>query len=180
MAAINTPFPTIQPSGPNGPTAQEFTRLQGNIANAIKNIGPSVSASPSSPVVASYYLSANQTPGAGNPINFDISLIDTGGTAPLVTMVAGVWKFTAKVSGYYYVTMQLIYAAGPASDILVYKNNVAYAYVGDINATTGIQAGGTILSLSSGDFIDIRIDAGATIDGSPPPYHSYVNIMQVH
>lgn len=176
----NTPFPTILPAGQNGPSSDEFRRLQANIANAIKNLGPSSNVSSSIPVVASYYLSATQAPGAGNPINFDTVLIDTGGSNPLVTTGIGTWKFTAKMSGYYSVSVVMIYNSGEASDILVYKNNVSFHYIGSVSAILAIQSCGAVLSLVAGDFIDVRLDGSTTIDGSPLPYRAYINVVQVH
>lgn len=94
----------------------------------------------------------------GNPIPAQAITYDTHGA---VTPNTG-WKFTAPVSGYYTVNV-VGYTSGVSTNFLLYKNGTSY---GNLFLTATPAVGGTqTVYLNTGDYIDVRTDANATING---------------
>jgi hypothetical protein len=112
-------------------------------------------------IVANYFISTNQTPGANTQINFDTKLIDTNSS---VTTGSGAWKFTAPTSGNYLVTTTII--ASSVGSVLLYKNGSLYFYLGQA-FTSPVGSQSIVVPLNSGDYIDIRSSSNLTYDGDP-------------
>lgn len=98
---------------------------------------------------------------ATTPINFDTVAEDTSGS---VTTSATAWKFTAPVTGDYFVSVTLLSGTGTAT-ISVFKNGSLFKSLFSIS-TTVVLGGTTVLSLKAGDFIDIRPGAAVTLTTS--------------
>lgn len=155
----NNPFPTIQPAGPTI-TAQEFARMQANVANALKNLTPSQTASAqTSAVIASYYISSNQAVAGGAIINYDTKIIDTGGSKPLVSTGAGSWKFTAPSSDNYEISVN-VGVSGGGYDVFLNIQNVTFCILSQGGA---ISYGTIIVPLKANDVVSL-------ISSSPQTY----------
>jgi len=115
---------------------------------------------------ASYYMSAGTaTPGANAQINFDAKITDTHGA---VTAGAGVWKFTAPLSGIYRLSSTAFYASGGARAYLqLWKNGVAWQYLGVIGPNPNdAPVLATEIPLNAGDYIDVRTVSSVGLGGN--------------
>jgi hypothetical protein len=106
-------------------------------------------------------ISTNQTPGAGNQINFatvvddPFSMITTGAS----------WKATIQNPGWYRISCVTLTTAAAAGTLYIYKNGSVEVAISTTN--TGNEVTGSAeLRLVTGDTIDIRPDSGATFDSS--------------
>ena len=147
-------------------------------------VGPNNStstASSSGAVIASYYMSANQSPGSNVQINFDTKLVDTNAA---VTTGAGAWKFTAPVAGDYNVSVIVDYLTGTTGNVNIYKNGSSYAQIsGGYGTGSGADSGvtgSTIIAMNAGDFIDFRPNTTATFGGGAAPLFTYVSIFLIN
>jgi hypothetical protein len=142
-----------------------------------KILGPS-QISASETVAASYWLSANLSVSAGVSINFDSKEYDTHNA---VTVGAGVWKFTAPVSGLYQVG-GIVYTSTAGSDFFIYKNGSIYKYADIASYTTGWRAKpNMIIRLNAGEYIDLRPAVSATMSGAAltSTTTSHISILKV-
>lgn len=120
--------------------------------------GPSAIAASES-VIAHYYVSAGASTTSTNPINFDTKYIDTHNA---VTTGAGIWKFTAPISGTYSVAANTYYGATGAVNIL-HRNSVSMdILVGGAIGNTTYLSGYTTVRLLAGEFIELRPSATVT------------------
>lgn len=130
-------------------------------------------------VLAKYYASTTSTPGLNLPFNFDTKIDDTHSA---VTTGAS-WKFTAPVSGKYIVEYYARSAAAGAFDTRLYLNGsvIQPLVTSDVNGDD--FNGSTSISLTAGDFIDLRPDtAGGSIEGNGLgvfPYLATISIFRI-
>lgn len=110
-------------------------------------------------IAASYYLSANQAVSSGQAINYDTKEFDTHSA---VTTGSG-WKFTAPAAGIYQVggVNGLVSAA---SGYFIYKNGTLYKHVA-YSSTTARANPSTLIQLNAGEYIDLRLNSAATVQG---------------
>jgi len=104
------PFPTIQPAGPTF-TAQEFTRMQGNIANALKNLTP-VAATTSVSPIAAYAVSQNPTGSITN--SYSIAKFQTIQKDTNNGYNSGTGLYTVQIPGWYTCICKLSYTIAAA------------------------------------------------------------------
>lgn len=143
---------TTQAYGSFNPTAFTIERLS----------GPSVIAANES-VNASCWVSANFAASPTVPINFDSKEFDSHNA---VTPSSTAWKFTAPVSGIYQVSAVLNWTTATTSYVHIYKNGSIYKALGTYNVVGAVQGiGSTDLRLNAGDYIDVRVGPGATVQG---------------
>jgi len=131
-----------------------------------------------SPVVAQYYMSTSHTAN-GVPMNFDTSQIDTNSAVT----TGSSWKFTAPSTGYYAVGGCLVSTSGLNNYISIFKNGSRAQYVAQVGVGSNSNGFYSIISLTSGDYIDLRGDGGATYSGGSPTsdnQYSFIAISQVH
>lgn len=114
-------------------------------------------------VVASYYASANQTPGTNVQINYDTALVSNAA----VTTGAGAWKFLVQTGqdGNYTVQIQSNMSSTPG-DIFLYKSGAPLYDICQVLNTNIIQACQVTLPLVAGDYIDIRPNTGGAFVGA--------------
>lgn len=123
--------------------------------------GPSVIAATES-VNCSYYASANGTISTTSSLNYDTKIYDSHNA---VTTGAGVWKFTAPISGVYNIGGQVLITA-TSENIFIYKNGTIFMNLGATYATgTGALNPNTDVKLNAGDYIDIRSGNSKTYGG---------------
>lgn len=113
-----------------------------------------------STVFAKYFISTNQSIGAGAIINFDSVVFD-----PLATVTTGVsWKFTAPVAGPYLVTCSAATTTASGSGIYgVQANTSPFTYLGSY--TNGINTGSTVFNCAINDTIWLATDTARTFQG---------------
>jgi hypothetical protein len=146
--------------------------------------GPSVVAA-SETVTASYSVSAGASTADTVQFNFDTKTWDSHNA---VTTGAGVWKFTAPISGTYFVSATL-YLGGTNSNVALYKNGSIFrSMAGPFGATASNQTapGSTLVQLNAGDYIDIRnvstaarTPATTAFTGATIANCNFVNISRV-
>lgn len=123
-------------------------------------------------VQATYYLSANATPGTNTQINYDTKVTDTNAA---VTTGVGAWKFTAPVSGSYNVAV-IFYGTTANSNCKLYKNGSAVQNIA-CSVNSSVTGGGSAdIQLVAGDYIDLRPDNGTLCGGQAAPYLNAVSI----
>jgi hypothetical protein len=115
-------------------------------------------------IVASYYMSVDETVTPTAQFNFDTKVYDSNNAVTTGTAgSAGTWKFTAPTTGIYLVTGWVPTAFGGGNFTSIYKNGSDYATV---NFNGGyVSTGQTFsyqISLNSGDYFDIRTTAPST------------------
>jgi hypothetical protein len=126
-------------------------------------------------IAARAYCSANFAASTTTPINFDTVDFDKSGS---ITTSATAWKFTAPISGIY--SVSCYFASANIVALLIYKNGSLDSGLVANNSTTGRGGGALSISLNAGDFIDIRPDSSATIDGTTASNNrSYVSIHRI-
>lgn len=106
-------------------------------------------------VAARFTIPASSSVTAGNPINFLTSSIDTHSAVT----VGAAWKFIAPVSGLYMVSANLNTVL--ANTIRVYKGGTSYQYIAS-NAVSVTASGSCLVSMNTGEYIDIRPDVTST------------------
>lgn len=109
-------------------------------------------------ITAVYTLSANTTPGAGNPLIFNTKVIDSHGAYSTST-----GRFTAPSARNYMVNTSIAYNA-TAGYLVLYKNGVAYqdvAYSGTGAGQSYLSTNTIVIPLIAGDYIECRA-AGST------------------
>jgi hypothetical protein len=125
-------------------------------------------------VAASYGITTGASTTANTPFNYDTKIIDTHAA---VTTGAGVWKFTAPVSGIYSVSDTAYSYGGGSADIYVYKNGVKQQYINDmVNGT--VTSGSTLIQLNAGDYISLNPGSTATPFSSTAP--NFVNMISIN
>lgn len=140
--------------------------------------GPSQIAA-SETVKASYYGSANQTPGVNTQVNFDTKIYDSHGA---VTTGAGTWKFTAPAPGLYLVNSIVGYSSGTTGYARLYKNGSGFQYLTGLNASgsTNLTAASAHIQLLAGDTIDVRPTTAMTISGTAGVvYETKIDIVRL-
>jgi hypothetical protein len=121
--------------------------------------GPSQVAS-SETVAASYWVSANQAITANvTTINYDTREFDSHG---MVTTGAG-WVATIPISGTYLFTGSM--AASAACNCVLYKNGVAYKFIGSQPSGASGSNSATV-RLVAGDQISFRGNTSVTVTGA--------------
>jgi hypothetical protein len=124
--------------------------------------GPSQIAA-SETVAARYSVTTGALTTGGTPINFETKEYDSHGA---VTTGAGVWKFTAPISGLYRASATL-YLNGSAA-IAFYKNGTIHSGVGNITSAATLSGSATI-PLNAGDTIDFRASSSGTPQNTGAP-----------
>jgi hypothetical protein len=117
-------------------------------------------------VAAKYVSNTSQALTTGQIINYEIELFDTHAA---VTTGVGAWRFKAPLSGIYQVSATDDFGGTATNtNLMLYKNGVVDSILGTCfnNYTVGGQS--TLISLNTGDYIDIRLDGSGTIDASNP------------
>ena len=112
-----------------------------------------------SPVTASYYASSNGTSSTTQPINFDTQIYDTNSA---VTTGSN-WKFTAPSTGYYQIGGFLITSGN--GNTYVYINGTQYTQIGHAESGAGSIVVNYTISLTLGDYFDLRYSASETYGG---------------
>ncbi len=137
--------------------------------------GPAVITSTET-VTASYSITTPAATAINTQFNFDTKIFDTHNA---VTIGAGVWKFTAPISGKYQISSSII-NTGLNNTMAVFKNGSIYRNMGYCitNQATGASIPGTtIVHLNAGEYIDVRsgsntvtpvagVFSGATVSNS--------------
>lgn len=116
-----------------------------------------------SPIIASFYLSTNQT--TTHPIIFDTEVIDTNSAYDTSTGL-----FTCPVIGVYEISIYLVATTG-GPGIEIYKNGILYTLCGWVDAGNG-GVGTVTLSCNAGDTLSIGNASnitwvGTTLDNAP-------------
>jgi hypothetical protein len=124
-------------------------------------------------VAARAYVSSGASTTSSSPINFDTIDYDTHG---MITTGAGTWKATARVPGYYKVTISLY--TGGASTNLLYKNGSAHSALGTATVNTLCSAS-TELFLNAGDYVEMRPGTTVTPAAASPASLSQSNWITV-
>jgi hypothetical protein len=148
--------------------------------------GPSVITATET-VAASYNITAAAGTADGTPFNFDNKQWDTHNS---VTVGAGVWKFTAPVSGTYSVSTTMYFAGASNGFFALYKQGSIYRTFGyplGGTATGAIGTGTTLVQLNAGEYIDVRntttganrTPASSTGTGSTLSNSNYITITRV-
>jgi hypothetical protein len=135
-------------------TLQYSASLYVPMWNVRRLSGPSVVAA-SETVTASYSISAGAATADSTQFNFDTKAWDSHNA---VNTGAGVWKFTAPISGTYLVSATLYFGANNGN-VAVYKNGSNFrSMAGPFGSTATNQTapGSTLVQLNAGDYIDIR------------------------
>jgi hypothetical protein len=126
--------------------------------------GPAV-VQASETVAAKYWASANGTSNTSTPVNFDSKVYDTHNA---VTTGAGIWKFTAPISGKYSIKVFLANSAAVTSGYTyVYKNGTQLEGMNYIVSTTAAMSSSTTVELNAGEYFDIRQGASYPWLGNP-------------
>lgn len=162
---------TINGSNSAGQHTISFSRIS----------GPSVVSS-TEVVVATYYASVDVSTTANNPINFNTRELDTHNA---VTTGVGTWRFTAPVSGVYFVGGYLrstVVNAG--ANMIIFKNGVSYKFSGLVadngGASVSINTPSVLLQLNAGDFIDLRPSINSTFGGGVAPIQASISIHKIN
>lgn len=114
-------------------------------------------------IAASYWPSANRSPDAATPINFDSRDYDTRNA---VTTGAG-WRFTAPLDGKgYYRVSGVVTGVSGTVNVRLYKNGTYFKYLSFFASGTVVSIFATELYLDASDFIDIRTSPGSVIQGN--------------
>jgi len=111
-------------------------------------------------VAAIYNLVSGGNTAIGVPVNFDTKIADTHGA---VTTGAGVWKFTAPVSGFYQINVTGILASSGSGNLQVYKNGTANIQISNVG-TAIYGDGSTVVELKAGEYIDLRPDGNGAFN----------------
>lgn len=133
--------------------------------------GPSAIAASES-INAAYWVSANFAASTTVPINFDAREFDSHGA---VTTSATAWRFTAPISGTYFINAYW-YLTASAASLAVYKNGTLNKFISFSNFGALTGTGSTLIKLNAGDYIDLRPDAARTITGGSL---NAVNVSQI-
>jgi hypothetical protein len=112
-------------------------------------------------IAASYWASANFVSSLTTPINFDSREFDTHNA---VTTSPTAWRFTAPAFGIYSINSILTQAVTASVSYFIYRNGTAYKFIGTGSTFNGRNQSSTLVTLNSGDFIDIRV--ATTISGA--------------
>ena len=120
--------------------------------------GPSAIAASES-VSARYYVSAGASTTSSQPINYDTKDWDSHNA---VVVGAGVWKFTAPISGVYQIN-NFNYFGATGGNTLLFKNGATFNTILGVSIanTTGV-AGMAKIRLLAGDYIEARPNATVT------------------
>lgn len=114
-------------------------------------------------IAASYWVSTNFAASTTVPINFDSREYDTTAS---VTTSSTAWRFTAPAPGYYALGGFLMTSAGATIQFAIYKNGTAYKNISSTNSTTPYRGQySTVIFLNTNDFIDVRPNGSATVQG---------------
>lgn len=116
-------------------------------------------------VAARYSSTAGQSIANATAVIVDYGTKDYDTHGAVTT--GATWKFTAPIAGKYHVSALIQFVAGAGWDategaqIILYKNNTATSYLGEIYAQTThssiMEPGGSdTINLVAGDFIDVR------------------------
>lgn len=118
-------------------------------------------------VAAGASIAVSATTTTGQPIDFSAVEFDTLGG--ITTGVA--WKYIVFTAGFFRVSLMI--DADTATNYQIYKNGVTAGYIGS-HAANAFGGGSRTLELNAGDYIDIRPDAGATVQAT-----SFINIEKI-
>ncbi len=125
-------------------------------------------------VAAQYAIGTGASTANAVQINFDTKVVDTHGA---VTTGVGAWKFTAPVSGIYNVSCNILGTVG-VINLKLYKNSALYLDLATCQVSE-FTSSSTLISLVSGDVVDLRPDATFTPIGGSAPYVSFVSINRL-
>ena len=135
----------------NSPGADLFNQFSIEKMSNLESSGTNIIISdPNNIVVRVEYY--NQLANSINlPVNYQTKRVDTHSA---VTTGAA-WKFTCPVTGSYIVTCTT-YCGGTLSNIILYKNGVSYAPIGNCPPAGIYGIGATTIDLVVGEYIDVR------------------------
>lgn len=144
---------------------------------SIERVSGPAAVAASETVAASYYASANNSPGANTQFNFDSKIFDSHNA---VTTGAS-WRFSPPSSGTYCVEATWLQGSGTNFNMYLYKTGTIYKLFGSTSAANGNSYSGAVLvQLIAGvDYIDLRPSAAGTITGGAAPFLSFIDIHRI-
>lgn len=133
-------------------------------------------------VAVSYYTNVDVTVNNASAANFNTKEFDT--CSPACVTTGSNWRFTAPVSGLYFVGGEISCGGNSGTFISIYKNGSIYKYVGYIKDQSGAisyPALSILIYLKKDDYIDIRPNANSTLQGGSLSGidTSHISIMKI-